>query len=286
MTFVFFTLGGRQLWEDVFYYQKWRIQRNCLTKHYRLLDNWDIRRASGSFAECQRAFERCRNIFQLTPPVERGVLLLHGLGGNKNQFRRMARNLEAAGLTVIAVNYPSTRKSLQGHVRQLEALLLNLPDIHELSFISAGIGGLLVRLLLSNDSPWRQNIKIGKVIQINPPNRGYPLWEKWEDNPLAKLIFGASIRAGNAKYAAKIPTFQKDIDFGIINTHNRPGEMLQEALPTAVRRLFPRSADSYLPGMKDVAEIRTWHANPLADKETILACRNFLRTGKFRATKK
>ena len=44
MRFEFFTMGGSQLWEDVFFYQKWRIQRNYRTKEYRLLDPWDIQR--------------------------------------------------------------------------------------------------------------------------------------------------------------------------------------------------------------------------------------------------
>ena len=56
MKFNFFTFGGSVFWEDVFFYQKWRIQRNCCTKKYRLLDSWDIRRASGTFEDCQKAF--------------------------------------------------------------------------------------------------------------------------------------------------------------------------------------------------------------------------------------
>ena len=52
--FHFFTLGGKQFWEDVFYYQKWRIQRHYRTRKYRLLDNWDICRAKGTFEECRK----------------------------------------------------------------------------------------------------------------------------------------------------------------------------------------------------------------------------------------
>ena len=32
------TLGGRQLWGDVAVFHDWRIQKNILTGHYRLLD--------------------------------------------------------------------------------------------------------------------------------------------------------------------------------------------------------------------------------------------------------
>lgn len=76
---------------------KWRIQRNCITKHYRLLDNWDIRRAGGSFEQCSRALTRCAEIFQLTPPKTKAVVLLHELAGNKNQFNQMVKMAESAG---------------------------------------------------------------------------------------------------------------------------------------------------------------------------------------------
>ena len=69
MRFDFFTLGGSQFWEDVFFYQKWRIQRNYKTKQYRLLDNWDIRRAEGRFENCRRAFLKYIEVFQLSRQV-------------------------------------------------------------------------------------------------------------------------------------------------------------------------------------------------------------------------
>ena len=56
MYFDFFTYGGAMFWEDVFFYQRWRIQRHCFSKIYRLLDPWDIRRAQGSFQVCQKKF--------------------------------------------------------------------------------------------------------------------------------------------------------------------------------------------------------------------------------------
>ena len=52
----FYTMGGGHFWEDVFFYQKWRIQRNYISKKCRLLDNWDISRFEGSFEECRKSF--------------------------------------------------------------------------------------------------------------------------------------------------------------------------------------------------------------------------------------
>lgn len=71
----------------------------------------------------------------------------------------MVKMAESAGFSAIAVNYPSTRKELRAHVRQLELLLNSLEYVKEVSFITAGIGGLLVRLLLAADSQWKKKSK-------------------------------------------------------------------------------------------------------------------------------
>ena len=53
MKFMFFTLGGRFYWEDVFNYQNWVIQKHCFRNVYRLLDPYDICRESGDFEQCK-----------------------------------------------------------------------------------------------------------------------------------------------------------------------------------------------------------------------------------------
>ena len=37
------TLGGKQFWTDHFIFREWRIQKNYLTKYFRLLDDRDKR---------------------------------------------------------------------------------------------------------------------------------------------------------------------------------------------------------------------------------------------------
>ncbi|VAV93609.1 hypothetical protein MNBD_ALPHA01-2053, partial [hydrothermal vent metagenome] len=46
------TLGGKYLWADIYLLAGWRIQKNILTDHYRLLDDDDKRRAWGSYNHC------------------------------------------------------------------------------------------------------------------------------------------------------------------------------------------------------------------------------------------
>ena len=57
------TLGGKQFWADELFFHQWRIQRNVLDGHCRLLDENNLRHASGTFDECRAALE------QIKPPT-------------------------------------------------------------------------------------------------------------------------------------------------------------------------------------------------------------------------
>ena len=47
------TLGGTQFWSDELVFRDWRIQRNVLSGHYRLLDDRDFRMAWGTLDQCR-----------------------------------------------------------------------------------------------------------------------------------------------------------------------------------------------------------------------------------------
>lgn len=147
MRFEFFTMGGSQLWEDVFFYQKWRIQRNYRTKEYRLLDPWDVQRHSGGFENCRRAFLDYIEIYEISRQRGHMVIMLHGLGDSKNIFKPLWRAVLKEGMMAAAINYPSTRKRIDSHVRQLDFLLNHLEDVQEVSFVTKGVGGIVLRKL-------------------------------------------------------------------------------------------------------------------------------------------
>ena len=48
------TLGGKQFWADELFFHQWRIQRNVFTGHCRLLDEHDLRHASGTLRRVPR----------------------------------------------------------------------------------------------------------------------------------------------------------------------------------------------------------------------------------------
>jgi len=72
------TLGGRQLWGDVHFFQGWTIQRNIFTGHFRLLDPRDVRHAWGNFEACKKKLDVVRKERKLAPMKGEAVVLLHG----------------------------------------------------------------------------------------------------------------------------------------------------------------------------------------------------------------
>lgn len=279
MSFTFFTLGGQQFWEDVLFFQKWRIQKNCFTKKYRLLDNWDIRRASGSFDNCLRILNRYIDVFQIKPLTSKAVIMIHGLLGNKNNFKKMSQAFESSKFLPIAINYPSTRKNINEHVNQLNTFLNNLSYVTEISFVTQGVGGIILRKLLNKKDIWQKNIHIKRIVQINPPNRGRTFWEKLANHKIFAFIFGPILDEVSPNKIKNIPAFPDKTDFAIIISHNRIVTFIADLLPKSLQYLFHHSKDSYMMGMKDFTETISWNINPLNDQKNIQACLNFILSG-------
>ena len=281
MNFSFFTLGGRRFWADVFIYKKWRIQQSVFSQHCRLLDPWDIRRASGSLNDCKHAFEKYAKIFQIPLPKEKAIIFIHGLVGNKNQFSKMAKAFESAGYESVCINYPSTRKNMEDITNQFDAVLNNLINTKEIFFITDGIGGLILQRVFASSASWKKRLNIRKIIQINSPNRGYKLWEKLSDNRFALFFFGPLLRNFNKKPSNLWKKVPESVDFAIIRTENRFFAFLESIFPTSWKFIFPQIGDSFLAGTKNLLSIKTWRTNPLNDVKTIRACRNFIEKNKL-----
>ncbi|MCM1323637.1 MAG: hypothetical protein NC218_05705 [Acetobacter sp.] len=175
MTFNFFTFGGAVFWEDVFFYQKWRIQRHCFTKSYRLLDSWDIRRASGSFKTCQKAFVKYINSYELVKQQGKMIILLHGYMDSKNIFKKLWRKFILIDSTVAALNYPSLFQNSRESAYQLLFFLNHIDNIDEVSFVTKGAGNLVLQKTLNlplEQQIYREKMKIGNIVEINPVIKG------------------------------------------------------------------------------------------------------------------
>lgn len=215
MTFNFFTFGGIFFWEDIFFYQKWRIQRNCVTGHYRLLDSWDIRRASGTFETCQKAFASYISIYELKKQPQNMIILLHGYLDSKNIFRRLWRKLMMTNSTIAAINFPTLFRSTLASAHQLVFFLNHMEDIQEVSFVTKGIGNMILQKAL--DFPpemqtFKNDVKIGRIVQINPVTEPSLLCEFLAKFRLLRYCLG--------------PTLTDMTEHGIKNLPKLPNESL------------------------------------------------------------
>lgn len=281
MKFNFFTFGGSQFWEDVFFYQKWRIQRHYRSKRYRLLDNWDIQRATGSFEECRKAFVRFIEAYEIPRQSGDLVILLHGLSETKTIFRPLWKVLVAKGYNVAAINYPSTRKPMRFHIRQLEFFLTHCEDISKVSFITKGSGCLLLRMLLSNTYGWQDNFALDKVINVNPINRGSDLFEILSRFSIFNFIFGPMLKEGTPRSAQSISKLPSEIRLGVIFCQTWRDRILNPIVEKF--KSLPLKGDiSELEFAEEKIKIKNTQFSIFKNEEVIDACLTFLKKGKFK----
>ena len=283
MKFTFFTLGGMQLWEDLFFYQGWRIQKNCITGRYRLLDAWDIRRESGTLSRCQNSFIRYIEVCQLLRPKEKAVLFLHGFCGTKDSFKEMAQTFESGGYTPIAINCPTTRRTFHTLVEQVEFLLKNLKDVKEMNFVVYGFGGLILRKMFSKSSAWKRKFKIGKIVAIDVPNRGNQIGESINRSIFLKKIFGPATEIYDSDNVDILAPFPKNVDIGVITTWNPIFRLISGIIPQKWKENFASAKESHIDNAKEILPVKYFRINPCKNKKLITYCINFIKNNKFKS---
>ncbi len=272
------TLGGKQLWADVFLHVGWRIQQNVVTGHHRLLDDRDVRRAVGSFAHCYAEVRKLTEERQ--PASPHLVLLLHGIGRSKDAFKPMTQALRDAGYEAHALNYPSTMRSLEDHAVQVEQLLDRSEGVEQLSIVAHSMGGIVTRVLMARDGAWRRRLDVHRVVMIGTPNQGSRLASVLADKvPGALSVGGPAFDQIRSKEAGLLPPLQER--FGLIAGGR--GD------PRGYNPLLQGDDDSYvsveetmLPGAEDRLVVpQGVHSVLMMQPSVIRATLRYLESGRF-----
>jgi pimeloyl-ACP methyl ester carboxylesterase len=171
------TLGGMQFWADELFFHEWRIQRNAITGHCRLLDGNLLRHASGSYEQCLRTLDEIKRQRNLPPMQGKAVVLLHGLGDTRLSMARLGKHLERhGGYTVFNVVYPSTRGSVADHARSLANVIHHLEGIEEIHLVGLSLGNIVIRHYLADHTDEatgrRPDPRIKRFVMLGPPNHG------------------------------------------------------------------------------------------------------------------
>ncbi|MBT8469155.1 MAG: alpha/beta hydrolase [Deltaproteobacteria bacterium] len=191
---------GSQFWADARWRDGWRLQRHLDGQACRLLNPAGRIVCRGSWAKCTGALEEAR---PQAAPIDRLVVLLHGLGRTRRSLARLDRALQEAGFTTARLDYPSTRRSIQDHAATLAELLDHIPTPKRLSFVSHSLGGLIVRQLLRYDAPWRA--AVDRIVMIAPPNRGASLAGSLDKGGVMRGILGPSYGQIAEGFAVTLP---------------------------------------------------------------------------------
>ncbi len=276
----FYTFGGGHFWEDVFFYQKWRIQRNYITKKCRLLDNWDIRRHEGSFEDCRKTFVKYIESYELARQKGHMIIMIHSLGQSKNIFKPLWRVALQNNFMAAAVNYPSTQKELEQHVKQFHFFLDHLEDVDTISFVTYGAGSAVLQRLLADDAAWQKRLKLSRAVEVAPYPYGSELIEFLSSNSVTGFVAGPM---GKDLSPDKMRGKQKihKIESGLILSNNSWLESLSESLTGTKmpkKDIIEIKNDT---GAKEVITIKDHHFNIFNNKHICNEVIRFLQDGKF-----
>ena len=192
------TLGGKQFWSDELIFREWRIQRNAITKHCRLLDETNKRRVWGTFEQCQTKLERLKEELALPPLSGKVVIVLHGLCRSRSSMSGLCEYLSEKGdYTLLNVSYASTRSGLDTHAAGLARVVENLgAEVTEINFVAHSLGNLVIRRYLDGcyqgSVGFRADRRIHRIVMLAPPNRGARLAEYFKRSKLAEWVWGSS----------------------------------------------------------------------------------------------
>lgn len=276
----FYTFGGGHFWEDVFFYQKWRIQRNYVTKSYRLLDNWDIRRHEGSFEECREAFVKYIEAYEIARPKGHMVIMIHSLGQSKNIFKPMWRRALKDGYMAAAINYPSTQKDLEAHIKQFHFFLDHLEDVDSVSFVTLGIGNIIVQELFREKANWQSTLKFKRCVFVNPCIFGSKLLTKLCKNKLLNFVIGPMGKdLAPEKMEKLFPITKMKTD--VILTNKSVFTRFLEIITNSSMKKESDTDIRNITGAKDVIRIKNFRPNVFNNKDVANAVMSFLIKSEF-----
>jgi len=217
------TMGGKQLWADELFFYRWRIQRNVLTGHCRLLDENNLRYGWGTFDQCKAKLEQIKRARAMPPMRGKVVVVLHGLFRSRTSMSKLCEHLgEQGGYTVLNVGYASTQREVGSHAKALERIVDNLDGVDEISFIGHSMGNIVIRHYLADREqnkrpPGKAPPRFHRFVMLAPPNHGSLVALTLAETDAFKVLTGRSGRQLGAEWAEledKLAT--PGFEFGIV----------------------------------------------------------------------
>lgn len=281
------TLGGQQFWTDLRHASGWRIQRNEVSGHHRLLDSENYRIAAGTYERCESALEEALTAGDAKVHEGKVVIVLHGLIRSRRSMSKMAKHLEKSGYEVINVEYASTRKEVAVHAKALESIVEHLGSkVTEIHFVAHSMGNLVIRHYLADteSATGKQgDSRIGRIVMIGPPNQGSRMARILKNNFLFTSIAGAS--------GVQLSTRWEDLEsrlatpvmeFGIVaGAQSEERKRWSNFVLDGPDDFTVSFEETRLPGATDTLTMPLLHSTMMKQPAVLKATESFLRNGFF-----
>ncbi len=281
------TLGGQQFWTDVVYVGGWKLQRNEMDKHFRLIDPKSYRHAWGSYEGCKNVLDRKIAEGEATQIKGEVVILLHGLMRSRRSLNKLAKYLQVeGGFKVIPFEYASSRADIASHAKALHSVLEGLgPDVTKIHFVGHSLGNIVVRHLLgdikNDDDGSKLNARFGRMVMMGPPNQGSRMARVLKNSLTFTALSGVSGVQLSTTWGLVEPQLATpEFDFGIIAGGQENSRWSNFVL---------KGPDDYsvsldetkLVGARDLMVKPLVHSTMMNQPEVIEATLKFLKTGYF-----
>jgi hypothetical protein len=287
MNFMNKTAGGKQFWADVSFFHDWRIQRNVITGHHRLLDGENRRHASGTYELCRETLDEIRRRDNLPPMQGKAVVILHGLFRTRSSMARLREAIATKGeYKVFCMGYPTTRGTLADHSESLDSVVRSLDGFSEINFIGMSLGNLVVRHWLSEFASGGRSLpghqQFGRMVMLVPPNRQPELANKLVRGALVEFVAGPAAQqlaaSGWKTVEANLAT--PHFQFGILAGGKGDSRGYNPLLPGDDDGVITVES-TRLPGARDFRIVPTLHSFIMNDQKVHEMTVRFLAHGYF-----
>jgi pimeloyl-ACP methyl ester carboxylesterase len=191
------TAGGTQLWTDHLHRNGYRIQRNAVTGHWRLLDPGNVRRTWGTKEHCQSFLNHLQSDLPADESPRSVVVLIHGLLRSHRSMKSLESDLlEQEDAEAIRFSYASTRSSIGGHAVALREVLEGFPASTQFSFVGHSMGNIVVRHVIGDlqrdGDPEGVLERCRSMVMLGPPNQGAAIARRLAPTGVFGMITGKS----------------------------------------------------------------------------------------------
>lgn len=280
------TLGGVQFWTDLRWWHGWRIQRNEINEHCRVLSPSNVKHYSGSRQACEAKFASIIAEQAWPDPPQKVVVCMHGLMRTHRSFSSLAKRIDKETTsTAILFGYSSTRAPVFSHAEALRGLIEGLPGEPQIDLVGHSMGNIVARHAIAdwqNDGdPTHVLDRLHRFVMQGPPNQGAQIAKRLQSMNLFEMITGRSgLQLGVSWDELQHRLATPPCEFGIIAGSFDAGP-IRNPLVDGESDLIVSVEEAKLSGASDFLILPVAHSVMMNDARVQEATLRFLQTGSF-----